>query len=217
MKKLMEFDQILSNFVYSDLGWDFYVSIYQIYNRIVALIVIWLSSPLNVSAYALTLTRSSIRLLCVSFCKYTTQLWPLVVVRISFPLNILWKIDEIWSNFAYTLTLIKSRLGLLSINFCLFTTYYHQNLFSAQYFENKLMKLNQILHMLWCWSDLSRDYYTSISAGIQHNYGPWFVSEFCFSSVSCEPVDGICLKLCICIDLNQTYVGIATCQFLQTY
>ena len=32
--------------------------------------------------YALTLTRSMLGLLCFSFCKFTTRLWPLVVVKI---------------------------------------------------------------------------------------------------------------------------------------
>ena len=40
-------------------------------------------------AYALMLTRSRLGLLCVSFCEYTTQLWPLVIDKILFPLNIL--------------------------------------------------------------------------------------------------------------------------------
>ena len=31
--------------------------------------------------YALTLTRSRLGLLGVNFCKYTTQLWPLVIVK----------------------------------------------------------------------------------------------------------------------------------------
>ena len=39
--------------------------------------------------YAQTLTRSSLGLLPVIFCKILTELWPLIDVRISFPLNIL--------------------------------------------------------------------------------------------------------------------------------
>ena len=40
-------------------------------------------------AYALILTRSRLRLLNVNFSKSITKLWPLVDLRISFPLNIL--------------------------------------------------------------------------------------------------------------------------------
>ena len=39
--------------------------------------------------YALILTRSRLRLLPVIFCKFVKELWPLIDVRISFPLNIL--------------------------------------------------------------------------------------------------------------------------------
>ena len=33
--------------------------------------------------------RSSLGLLCVNFSNYTTQLWPLVIIKISFPHNTL--------------------------------------------------------------------------------------------------------------------------------
>ena len=56
-------------------------------------------------------------LLCVNFHKSTTQLWPLVIVKILFPLNI----DGIWPNFVYALMLIRSRFGLLRINFRIYT------------------------------------------------------------------------------------------------
>ena len=38
--------------------------------------------------YALILTRSRLGLLTGFFCKFLTELWPLIDVRISFPLNI---------------------------------------------------------------------------------------------------------------------------------
>ena len=41
-------------------------------------------------AYALTITSFRLGLLHIKFCKLTKQLWPLAVVEISFPLNILW-------------------------------------------------------------------------------------------------------------------------------
>ena len=40
-------------------------------------------------AYALILSRSRSGLLHINFCKFIMELWPLVNVRISFPLNIL--------------------------------------------------------------------------------------------------------------------------------
>ena len=44
-------------------------------------------------AYALTFARSTLGLLRVNFLKYATRLWPLIIVKIVkilFPLNILW-------------------------------------------------------------------------------------------------------------------------------
>ena len=87
-------------------------------------------------AYALTLTRSRAGFLRDYFCKFTTQLWPLIMGRIWFPLQLM----LIWSNFAYVLTWSRSRLGLLCIHFCKFTTVmalgYHQNFVSTQYLLN---------------------------------------------------------------------------------
>ena len=40
-------------------------------------------------AYALMLTRSRLELLLLNFRRFTTQLWPWVIVKILFPLNIL--------------------------------------------------------------------------------------------------------------------------------
>ena len=39
-------------------------------------------------AYALILTRPGLGLLCVNFRKFIAELWPLIDVGISFPLNI---------------------------------------------------------------------------------------------------------------------------------
>ena len=38
-------------------------------------------------AYALTVTNSRLKMLPVNFRKFTTKLWPLIIVRISFLLN----------------------------------------------------------------------------------------------------------------------------------
>ena len=68
---------------------------------------------------------------------------------------------------------------------------YCQNFISAQYLENNLMELDQILHVYWRWLDLGWDCYTSIFANLQHDYGPSLLSKFCFRLKSCEQIDGI--------------------------
>ena len=37
----------------------------------------------------------------IIFCYFSTELWPLIDVRILFPFNILRKIDGFWWNFVY--------------------------------------------------------------------------------------------------------------------
>ena len=67
-------------------------------------------------AYALILIRSRLGLLRVNFRKIITELWPLIDVRISFPLKYL-ENESMGPIFAYVLILTSSRLGLLGINF----------------------------------------------------------------------------------------------------
>ena len=69
-------------------------------------------------AYILILTRSRLGLLRVIFKKFTTQLWPLVIIKITYLHNILW---TIWWNVIKVCILTRSRLGLLCINFRKFT------------------------------------------------------------------------------------------------
>ena len=45
--------------------------------------------------YAFILTRSRLGLLRVKFHKFITELWPLIDVGISFPLNILMEFEQI--------------------------------------------------------------------------------------------------------------------------
>ena len=49
--------------------------------------------------YALTLTRSRLGLLHIVFLTFVIELWPLIDIRISFPLNILMTINRISTNF----------------------------------------------------------------------------------------------------------------------
>ena len=46
----------------------------------------WIDEIWSNFAYGLTITRSRLGVLCVNFCKFT-ELWPLAIVEISFPLN----------------------------------------------------------------------------------------------------------------------------------
>ena len=87
--------------------------------------------------------------------KNTTQLWPLVIVKILFSLNILW--TNWWNliEFSYALILTRSKFGLLRVNFAtellpLITVRISFPLVSAQYLGNKLMEFVQVLHMHWC-------------------------------------------------------------------
>ena len=146
-------------------------------------------------AYALTVTRSKLGSLPVSFCKFTTELWLFVIDRISFPLNIFWKIEGILSNFAYALTVTRSRLGLLHVNFYNFTT------------ELWPLTIVEILYMHWCWPDLRWYCYASIFANTQQSYGSWFLSNFI--SAQCLEMNWWKLaKFCICIDVNRTGFGL---------
>ena len=68
---------------------------------------------------ALILTWCRFRLLHLNFCLFITELWPLIDVRISFPLNILKTNWLIFTKFCNALILSRSTLGLLGINFSL--------------------------------------------------------------------------------------------------
>ena len=48
------------------------------------------------------------------FRKFVIELWPLIDVRLLFPLYILRKMDRVIPNFVYALILTRSRLGLLA-------------------------------------------------------------------------------------------------------
>ena len=70
---------------------------------------------------ALILMTSSLGLLSVNFCQFSTVLWPLNDVIISFLLNILSMNKWILIKF-YALIFTTSSLGLLSVNFHQFVT-----------------------------------------------------------------------------------------------
>ena len=125
--ELMEFHQVLHMHWYcQNLGCDYYIyaSILQIYNRVNSH---WFESEFSFRAisceqidriwqkFAYALTRSRYGLLLVNIRKFITELWPLIDVRILFPLNILranwWNLTK----FVYALTLTRSKLRLLRV------------------------------------------------------------------------------------------------------
>ena len=67
--------------------------------------------------YALTLTRSKLGSLCVIFCKYTTQLWPLVIVNFVSAQYLRNKLMEFDKILHIHLCWSRSRLELLHIDF----------------------------------------------------------------------------------------------------
>ena len=88
-----------------------------------------------------------------------------------------------------------------------------QNFVSAQYLENESIKFHKILYMHWYWQDLGLDCYLSFLAHFYQSYDPWFTPNFCFHSISWEPVDSF-TKLYICIYIDKIYVEIATFHIL---
>ena len=100
--------------------------------------------------YSLTLTRSRCGVLYVNFHKYTTQLWPLFMVKISFPLNIFltnrWnlikfcKCIEIYQFLVWILKRQFSQIykRVMSFGDC-------QKMVSTQYLVNNLIEFEQIL------------------------------------------------------------------------
>ena len=63
---------------------------------------------------------------------------------------------------------------------------YCQNFVSAQYLVNKLIEFDLVCICV----DVDQIYVGIVTrqflANLQHSYGPWLFSEFCFCSISCE-------------------------------
>ena len=117
---------------------------------------------------ALILTRSRLVLLPVIFCKFATELWPLIYVRIliyvkiefSFPLNILWTHWQNFTKFYICFHIDKIYVGIVTHHFSHFCTRvmvfdWRQNLISTQNVENNIEH--------WYWQDLGWDCYLSFS------------------------------------------------------
>ena len=100
----------------------------------------------------------------------------LVIVKILCLLNIMW---TVWSNLIKFLICIDLNQILISqlYNTVMAIGYCHIFI-STQYLGNRLMELDQVLHMHWCWPDLGLDSYASILTNFQHSSGPSLLSNF---------------------------------------
>ena len=129
--KLAEFHQILCNYLYwQDLGWgcylSFFANLYQSYGpwlqsefrfRPISWEQIDRTSPYFISLFILT--RSRLGLFPVIFLKFVPELWPLIAVRISFPLYIL---RTNLTKFYICIDNYKISVGIISCHFCSFVT-----------------------------------------------------------------------------------------------
>ena len=86
------------------------------------------------------------------FCKFTIRLWPLVTVKISFPLNILW--TNWWNliKFCKYLDLNQIEVEIVTlqiskINNRATVLNYRLTSVSDQYLENESIELDKILHI----------------------------------------------------------------------
>ena len=94
----MEIDHILHrHWPWPGLDWDYYPSIFAnllhgkgpcCQNFVSAQYLVIELIDLTKFSICIDVDRTGFGLLCVNFSKFTTQLWPLVIVKISFSLNI---------------------------------------------------------------------------------------------------------------------------------
>ena len=146
---------------------------------------------------ALILTRSRLVLLPVIFCKFATELWPLIYVRILIYIKI-WilvsaqylanTLTEFYQILYICFHIDKIYVGIVTHHFSHFCTRvivldWSQNLISTQYVENNIEH--------WYWQDLGWDCYLSFFANLWQGYGPWIISDFRFCSISWEWIDRI--------------------------
>ena len=102
--------------------------------------------------YALTLTRSRLGLLPIHFCKFITELWILIIVRISFLLSILGTNRWNQTKFFISVDVGQIYVGIATIPFLqlynrVMALGYCQKFVSAQYFLSEVMEFDQIVHM----------------------------------------------------------------------
>ena len=118
-----------------------------------------------------------------SILKIYNRVMALDIVKILFPLNILW---TNWSNLIkicmcidlnqISVTIITRKFSqiyntVMALGYC-------QLFGSAQYLGNRLMEFNHVLLMHWCWSFLGSDSYVSILAKFKHSYRLGYCQNF---------------------------------------
>ena len=92
--------------------------------------------------YALILMTSGLGLLSVNICQFSTELWTLNDVKISFPLNILSMNKWILTKFCTCIKINNIYIGIVkrpfwSICYRVTALEWSQNFVSAQYLENE--------------------------------------------------------------------------------
>ena len=109
------------------------------------------------------------------------------------------KLTYLSPNFVYALILTRSRLGLLHVIFRssipeLWPLIYARISLPHKYLEIEMTEFHQILHMPWYWQDLGWDCYKSFFTHLFQSYGPWFIPEFRFRSISWGQTDRFSLN-----------------------
>ena len=102
--------------------------------------------------YKFILTRSSLGLLHVIFRTFVPELWHLIYVKISFPLNISRANWQNFTKFYICIILTRSSLGLLHVFFCkLYKSYgaWFTPEFRSSSIYCELAEFHQILYMHW--------------------------------------------------------------------
>ena len=128
--------------------------------------------------------------------------------------SISWElIDRLSPNFIYAIILTRSKLWSSNNIFPTFCTrvmaiYLWQNFISTQYLENKETEFHQILYMHSYWQDLAWDCYTLFFAHLYKSYGPWFIPEFHFRSISWEQMDRISPNFIYAFILTRSSLGL---------
>ena len=153
--------------------------------------------------YALMLTRSRLGLLRINFHKFITELWPLIDVRILFPLNILRTNWWILTKICICIDIDK---GLLHDNFCKFITVLWPLIDDRILFLLNILRTNLWTLAKFCIC-IDTDIEVGIFTNLQQSCGPWLMSEFHFRLISWEQIDGIWPNFAYALILTRSWLG----------
>ena len=95
--------------------------------------------------------------------------------------------------------------------------YLCQNFVFVQYLQNQLVEFHQILYMHSSWQYLAWNCYTSFFANLHQSYGPWFMSKFCFCSISRELTDIFSPNFLYAFILTKSSFGLLHIFFLHIF